>query len=217
MKERFARLGGELKRVLSLIGDLVILNLLFLVCSVPVVTIGAAASACYAGLFRTLQKKETGIPIRSFFQDFGAAFKQATAGWLLMLLCLIVLAADAWFAVVYSEPNNRFFLIFSIVSTAVLLLAALWFFPLVARFYNPLRAHLKNSFLLAFAQFPRTFLALIVWAIFLGMPVFLFDTFVYFGWFWLLCGFSLPMYLTAGLFRQSLKLQLPADGATEED
>ena len=71
--------------------------LLFLVCSIPIVTIGAAATACYAGVCRTLQKKETGLVYRTFFADFRAAFRQATAGWLLELLAIVILLGDLWF------------------------------------------------------------------------------------------------------------------------
>jgi uncharacterized membrane protein YesL len=207
MKERFRQLGIAFRRALSFAGDIVILNLLFFLCSIPILTIGAAASACYAGLFRTLQKKETGMVFRAFFADFRASFGQATGGWLLMLLLGFILAGDVWFAVAYSEPDNQFFLYFAIISAAVLLLAALWFFPLTARFQNSLGTQVKNSFLLAFAQAPRSLLALLIWALMFGIPIFLFDIFMFFGWFWLLCGVSLPMYLTAKLFRNSLQLE----------
>ena len=86
----------------------------------------------------------------------------------------------------------------------------------MARFQNTLGGQLKNSFLLAFAQFPRTLLALFVWVLFLGVPVLLFDVFVYLGWLWLLGGISLPMYLTAKIFRQSLQLTKLEQAKTED-
>ena len=165
MKERFRLLRAGFRNTLSFLGDIVILNLLFLICSIPIVTIGASATACYAGVCRTLQKKETGLVFQRFFQDFRAAFRQSTAGWLLELLVICILAGDIWFAVVYSEPDNKFFLIFAIIVGAGILLASLWFYPLVARFQNTFKGHLKNAFLLAFAQFPRTLLVLVIWVI----------------------------------------------------
>lgn len=216
MKERFRLLRAGFVNTLTFLGDIVILNLLFVVCSIPVITIGASAAACYAGVCRTLQKRETGLVYRAFFTDFRAAFRQATAGWLLELLVSAILAGDLWFALVYSEPNNTFFLIFAILVGAAVLLASIWFYPLVARFQNTLGAQLKNAFLLAFSQFPRTLLALLVWALFLGVPVLMFDVFAYFGWLWLLGGFSLPVYVTARLFRNSLQLQPQPERAAED-
>lgn len=212
MKERFRLLRGAFRNTLSFLGDIVILNLLFLVCSIPIVTIGAAATACYAGVSRTLQKKETGLVYRAFFADFRAAFRQATAGWLLELLILAILAGDIWFATVYSEPNNTFFLVFAVITGAAILMASLWFYPLVARFQNTLGEQLKNAFLLAFAQFPRTLLMLLIWAITLALPLLVYEVFIYLGWLWLMAGFALPMYWTVRLFRKTLRL----DQANEE-
>ena len=216
MKERFRLLNAFFRNTLNLAGDLVILNLLLFVSFIPIVTIGAAASAGYAGLYRTMQKQETGLLFKRYFADFRAAWKQATTGWLLQLLILFLMAGDIWFAVVYSEPNNTFFLIFAIVIGTALLLASLWFYPLVGRFQNPLSKQLKNAFLLAFAQFPRTLLALLIWALTLGIPFLLFDVFQYFGWIWLLCGLSLPMYLTAKLFRKTLQIKETQDDREQD-
>lgn len=217
MKERFRLLRAGFRNTLSFLGDIVILNLLFLICSIPIVTIGASATACYAGVCRTLQKKETGLVFQRFFQDFRAAFRQSTAGWLLELLAVCILAGDIWFAVVYSEPDNKFFLIFAIIVGVGVLMASLWFYPLVARFQNTFKGHLKNAFLLAFAQFPRTLLVLVIWVITLGLPLTVFEILAYLGWLWLLCGFSLPMYWTVKLFRKQLKLDPAQEEVTIED
>ena len=216
MKERFRLLNAFFKNTLNLAGDLVIMNLLLFVSFIPIITIGAAASAGYAGMYRTIQKQETGLLFKRYFADFRASWRQATVGWLIQLLALFLLAGDIWFAVVYSEPNNTFFLVFAVVIAAALLLASLWFYPLVGRFQNPFSTQLKNSFLLAFAQLPKTLLALLVWAITFGIPFVLFDVFQYFGWIWLLCGLSLPMYLTAKLFRKTLQIKGTPDDREQD-
>lgn len=217
MKERFRLLGNTFNHTLAFVGDIVILNLLFLVCSIPIVTIGASATACYAGVCRTLQKKETGLVFRAFFADFRAAFRQATAGWLLELVAILVLLGDLWFAVEYSEPNNVFFIVFAAVVGVGILLASLWFYPLLARFQNSLGAQLKNAFLLAFAQFPRTLLALVIWVVTLGLPLAIYEVYTYLGWLWLAGGISLPMYWTVKLFRKTLQLDKAKEEVSVED
>ena len=217
IKERFRLLRSGFNHTLTFLGDIVILNLLFLVCSVPIVTIGAAASACYAGVSRTLQKRETGLVYKAFFADFRAAFRQSTAGWLLELFVLAILAGDIWFATVYSEPDNLFFLIFALIVGAGILMASLWFYPLVARFRNTLGTQIKNAFLLAFAQFPRTLLALVLWVVMITLPLLVYEVFVYLGWLWLLGGISLPMYWTVKLFRKMLALDKAKEEVTVED
>ena len=217
MKERFAQLRIQFNHTLAFVGDIVILNLLFLVCSIPIVTIGAAATACYAGVCRTLQKKETGLVYRTFCADFRAAFRQATPGWLLELVAILILLGDLWFAVEYSEPDNVFFIIFAAVVGAGILLASLWFYPLLARFHNTLGVQIKNAFLLAFAQFPRTLLALVIWVVTLGLPLAIYEVYTYLGWLWLAGGISLPMYWTVKLFRKTLQLDKAKEEVSVED
>ena len=217
MKERFRLLRNTFNHSLALIGDIVILNLLFLVCSIPIVTIGASATACYAGLCRTLQKKETGLVYRAFFADFRAAFRKATEAWLLELLVILILLGDLWFAVEYSEPDNVFFIIFAAVIGAGIMLASLWFYPLLARFQNTLGGHMKNAFLLAFAQFPRTLLAFVIWVVTLGLPLAIYEVYTYLGWIWLAVGISLPMYWTIKLFRKTLQLDKAQEEISIED
>lgn len=205
MGGQLASFWDWLRNKLSVIGDLMILNFLFILCCIPVVTAGAAEVACYSCIIRILRGERVGMSIAGFFKSFASNFKKATIGWLIELLCLLILAGDAWFALYYSETENTFFLVFAIVLAAVIFLAAVWFYPLAARFENKLKVHIKNSFLMALAHFPKTWLALVIQAAFIAIPYFFFDVFASFGWFWLLFGASLPLYLTAKLFRDALQ------------
>lgn len=214
MKDYFAAFGDWLKHGLSLLGDLIILNLLFILCSIPIITMGAAGAACYSCIIRILKGERVGMSVSIYFRDFRANFKKATQGWIIELVCLLILAGDLWFAVVYSQPNNVFFLIFAIVLGAALFLSGVWFYPLVARFENRLGAHIKNAFFMVLANFPKTLLALLVQAAFILIPFLIFDVFISLGWFWLLFGASLPMYLTAKILRRTLQCE-PKPAADE--
>ncbi len=206
MREQFAAIGHWFKGNLSAVADLIILNFLFILCCIPVITVGAAEVACYSGIIRMLRGEKVAVSLSGFFRDFKANFKKATIGWLLELLCLLILAGDAHFALYYSKPVNTFFFIFAIVGASVIFLASVWYYPLAARFENKPAVHIKNSFLMAMAHFPKTLLALIIQSAVLIVP---FAMFI--GWFWLLFGFSLPMYLTAKLFRSTLKCEPKED------
>ena len=202
-----------LKRTLSAAADLILLNFLTILCCVPVVTAGAAWVAGYQHMLRIVRQEETAFPLRSFFTDFRKAFRQATAAWLLQLACLAILAGDYYYAVHVSVPVNRFFLVFSIAMAVGLSCVSVWLFPLMARYENTLRGHLKNAFLMAVALLPRTFLAVVVQLVFLAPPLFFPDIIVYLGWFWVLFGFSLPMFLTAKIFKKQLSSdKKPGDG-----
>ena len=55
---------------LSILADLIILNLLFVICSLPLVTFGAAYSAKYYVAMKIMRGEDTGTII-PFFKAFG--------------------------------------------------------------------------------------------------------------------------------------------------
>jgi uncharacterized membrane protein YesL len=217
MKEQLAMFRESLRRFLSVAGDLILLNFLVILCCLPVVTAGASWTAGYACLMRTLRGEDENLSVKPFFTEFKNSFRVATLSWLLLLLCLAIVAGDYYFAVYVSDPVNRFFLVFSIIMAVVLLMAAVWLFPLIARFENTVRGHIKNAFLMAVGMFPKTLLAFAVQLLFLGLPLLVPDVLIYVGWFWLLFGFTLPMYITASLFRKPLQCELAKSGDAGQD
>ena len=197
-----------LQRTLNTAADLILLNLLLILCCLPVVTAGAAWVAGYATVLRILRGEEQSFPFKPFLYDFKKSFKQATLSWLLLLVCLAILAGDYYYAVYASQPVNQFFLVFAIVMAFVLMMAAIWLFPLIARYQNTFGGTIRNAFLLAAGLFPRTLAAFLVQFAFLCLPFLVPSPFEYFGWLWALFGLSIPVYLTAKLFRKTLDSEL---------
>ena len=204
MREELTTLMGGVKRMLNAAADLILLNVLLIVGCIPVVTAGAAGVACYAYLMRIVRGLNPTSPIRPFWTDFRKAFRVATPAWLLVLLCFVILAGDYYFAVYVSTPPNRFFLVFAIAMAVGLVFAVTWLFPLIARYENTLRGHIRNAFLMAAAKLPKTLAAVAVQLLFYVVPLFVPQLLLYLGWLWLLCGLSLPMYITVSLFRKEL-------------
>lgn len=81
----FFNYDGYLNKILMKLMYIVSVNLLFLVCSVPVFTIGASATAMYTVLFRYSQGDEPDI-IRTFFSAIRENFKKSTVVWMGMLV-----------------------------------------------------------------------------------------------------------------------------------
>ena len=70
------------------------LNILWLVCSLPIFTIGASTTALYYTSFK-IAKTEGSYITAMFFRSFKQNFKQATVIWLIMLATGIVIFMDA--------------------------------------------------------------------------------------------------------------------------
>ena len=80
---------------MSRIGDLLLLNLMFLISCVPIFTIGAASTAMYTLCFRFDTDREQGL-IKSYLIAFRDNFKQATVIWLILLLCGVTACINAY-------------------------------------------------------------------------------------------------------------------------
>ena len=88
--------GDMTDKILTSLGkvvDIVWLSLLWLLCCLPVVTIGASSTALYYTVHKTIRGSR-GYTTRTFFTALKDNFKQATLSYLVWLLVMIVLVAD---------------------------------------------------------------------------------------------------------------------------
>ena len=70
------------------------LNVIWLVCCLPIVTIGASTTALYYTSFK-IAKNEGSFITTMFFRSFRQNFRQATIIWLIMLVSGLIIGADA--------------------------------------------------------------------------------------------------------------------------
>lgn len=194
-------MDSPVMRVLNRVGDLMILNLIMIICCIPVVTAGAAFTAMHYVLLKIVRGEE-GYLIRGFFKSFKANFKQATLIWLLMLAVVAVYVGDS---LIFNYSGLEFpkALVIAVVAVGfVLLMIAVYIFPLLARFENSLKNTLKNAMILSFANLPRTILMILCYA----LPVVIAYFSNYALLFVFMFGISAPAYgaafLYSGIFKK---------------
>lgn len=130
--------------------DVLVVNLLWIICSIPIVTIGASTTAMYYVTLR-LVRDEDGYTIRSFFKSFKDNFKQATAIWLIFLAVGLILGFDLYFVLTMMAYST----LRTVMTTVFLALLFIWFamftfvFPLQSRFYNPVKKTIFNAFFMS--------------------------------------------------------------------
>ena len=83
---------SKFMQTLMLIGDYMILNILFIVCSIPIVTIGAAQAGLYTGVKTLLDKDDDTPCTRSFFKGFSSGFGTITVVWTILGVIIALLA-----------------------------------------------------------------------------------------------------------------------------
>lgn len=186
---RFLNPDSGLMRGLSYVGDMMLLNILFLLCSLPVATLGASTAALYEVAGKMAEHEESGI-VKPFFRAFAKNLKKATLTWMILFL----LGAVWYFGEGVLSANPGAFPVFIkaayLMVLLCLLLTGAWVFAIEARYENTVGQHLKNAFLLAVAHPGKSVLILILTY---GIPaLFLFATywFLLLSLIWFLFGFS---------------------------
>lgn len=197
---------------LSRVADLVILNILWLVCCVPVVTIGASTTAMYH-VIRHWQKDSVSSIVRDFFQSFKEDFKQATPVYLILL---IPTAAVVMNAMMIFNPENSaavpsYLLVIWFISALILLFISSFVYPVMAFFADSIFKTLRNAMVLALANLPRTILISIlnllpVILLFVNLSFFLQSSI-----FWLMIGGALVAYLNMSILKPVFKKLVPSE------
>ena len=203
-------LNGPLWRALNFIGDVVILHFLWVVHSLPLVTIGASTTALYYAAMRRIRTDE-GSVWSNFRQSFRENFRQSTLYWLGLALAAAVLWLDLNFTSTYGGPVATVMM----VACAMLLLpywmVLLYIFPVQAKFRNGMFDNFKNALLLAIRHFPLTLVLTAIWAtVWLLLAIW-----PAFTGFLIICGAGALACLTAPVYIQIFRKYLP--GELEDD
>lgn len=174
------------------VADLVILNLLAIVCSIPIFTIGASWTAMYFVTIRMVRKEESYI-IKDFFRSFKENFKQATIIWLFALLAIGIFAGDVIIYRMIPDQIPKALMIAVLVLAYVVLGTIVYVFPILSRFHNTIKGTIKNAFLVSVVNIPYTIIFVLLMSIPFIMAVFLIEM----APFVLMVGFSLPAYVAS--------------------
>ncbi|MDP1442153.1 YesL family protein [Priestia megaterium] len=139
-------LDGPLLKFLSRSVDLVILNFLFLLFCIPIITIGASMTALYSVLIKMVRDEEKYI-VKSFILSFKRNFTQSTIVWVIMLGCALLLLTNLLFLGNLSGVLKIFFVSMLIIFVFIYLCILLFIFPYMARYEDNIKRSILNSLL----------------------------------------------------------------------
>lgn len=138
----------RLYRIMSRISQFIGLNVITFLCCLPIVTMGAAFSACHKVMHDMMREGEDAV-IKPFFRAFRHSFKQATLVWIVYLLIVFVSLFNIMMIDLTFTGSLRIatyvivlllLLVFSAISSVL--------FPLIGRYQNTIKEHLSNSTIL---------------------------------------------------------------------
>lgn len=150
---------GKIVSLLNKTGEIILLNMVFLVCCLPAVTLGPALASLYYATMKSI-RRERGYPVREFFSSMRRTFKKGI---------LLTLLAAAWLGLLFfgryyagtgqwkGSPGAGLYDVFIIVSICVMI----YIFPVLSRFEMKLTGILKLSFLMSIRFLPLTVLSVV--------------------------------------------------------
>lgn len=203
------RMDSPLMRFLTKIADLMVLNILFCVTSIPLITIGASWTALYSVTLKMVRDEEGSVS-RSYFRSFRQNFRQATLLWLGVLVVLALLALDIRVLNGMAGGTAPGLLRVGVEILALLGIMVLqYLFPSLARFEASLADTLKNACMMVLAHLPKTALmtAAAVGAVWITL---INNTTIAIGLMvWPLIGFSLMAFGNSGILRKIFDNYVP--------
>ena len=203
------RMDSPLMRFLTKIADLMVLNVLFCVTSIPLITIGASWTALYSVTLKMVRDEEGSVS-RSYFRSFRQNFRQATLLWLGVLVVLALLVLDIRVLNGMAGGTAPGLLRVGVEILAFLGIMVLqYLFPSLARFEASLADTLKNACMMALAHLPKTALmtAAVVGAVWITL---INNTTIAIGLMvWPLIGFALMAFGNSGILRKIFDNYVP--------
>lgn len=148
---KFFSTEGGIYKFITRLWDMIKLNFLWLICSLPIVTIGVSTIAAYTITLKMVEEKE-GYIARNFFKAFKCNFKQGIIIGPVTLLFIAAVYIDFKLGQEYIG-----FIILGILSAFLFGIALIYTYPLLARYENKLFNTIKNSMRIAMRYFGRTF------------------------------------------------------------
>lgn len=159
----FFGVNGPFYKFISRLFDILKLNFLWIIFSLPIITIGASTAAVFSVTLKMAEDEE-GYIGRSFLKGFKDNIKQGIPLGLMSIAAVYIVYLN--FALFHAiESNPLPLLVTGMLSAAYFLLSLLYAFPLAARYKNTLLKTINNSFRISMKYIGRTFVLLIVIAV----------------------------------------------------
>jgi len=199
MKNIFS-LDGPVFSFISRLADLCVLNLVWLITSLPVFTIGASTTAMLTLTIEMVKGNDVKI-IRDFFKAFKANFKRATIIWLIMLGTGLFLGLDYY---MFGDMPGvlgkavKYLITFLAVYYSFMLI---YIFAILPTYKNTVKNAFRNSVLLPFINLPYSLILLGLILVVIYVTLFDLEFFFKYGFLiWFMLGFATMAYLSSFIF-----------------
>ena len=189
------------------ITDVACMSILWLITSLPIITIGASTAAFYSFTLDAIQDNE-GRVLSSYFSAFRENFKKSTLIWLIQLLAMVFMAVNlfaAWNFYLAKGALGLGVLSMALCGMLIVMGTGVFLYPIVVCYDFPVKKVIADSFVMAIRNPHVTVSVLVLFAL-TGVGVY-FVSGLFFFWFGL--GIFFSSYFIWGLFMKYAGVTVP--------
>ena len=189
------------------ITDVACMSILWLITSLPIITIGASTAAFYSFTLDAVTDNE-GRVLSSYFSAFRENFKKSTLIWLLQLLAMVFIAVNlfaAWNFYLAKGALGLGVLSMALCDMLVVMGTGVFVYPILVCYDFPVKKIIADSFVMAIRNPHVTVTVLVLFAL-TGVGVY-FVSGLFFFWFGL--GVFFSSYFIWGLFMKYAGVKVP--------
>ena len=196
------KLKSTLGSFLSVVLDLILLNVYWIVCALPVITAGPSTSAMFTCMLKIARDELGESTTKTFFRAFKENFKNSFWYGIIALAAAAIIYIDFTYALYQTGILRKVFFVVSGTLILIWLIYTSYIFALQARYENTFKNQIKNAFLLAFCAPGKTLMMWIIWAIPVAL-IFILpgEVLAYLGSIYLMVGASGPAYFNSKILR----------------
>ena len=213
--ERHLSPESPLIRMVGKYADLMVLNILWLLCSLPIFTIGASTTALFQAV--TAVREDIGSPQRVFFKTFRMKFRKATLAWLMVLVVGCWILYNILFALTVQVAWKMPLIGVWVLLAFLYLVCVSYLFPVLAKHDLPIKKAMKAAFFAGMSKLEITLAVIVLNAIPAVMALFFPYYFLQLLLVWLLFGFSLIAFADAWLIQKVFFKIDPSDDPAKEE
>lgn len=199
-------LDGKFFTFMSKVADLIILNIIYCLCCVPIITIGPATTALYYVTLKMVKNEESYI-IKSFFKSFKLNFKQGAVIGILLMAAAGIIIGDIYIMLNWEAKYKYVLIVIFIFLLVIWLFVTMYIFPLLATFENTIKQTFKNALLMSIRHLPTTMLVFVLTVVSYLLVGFIVQLMP----FWFLIGFALLAYINSIFLGKIFKLYMPEE------
>lgn len=193
------KFDGPVFQLMSRVFDMICLNLLCLLCCIPIITIGPSVTALYYSSLKITRNQESSIG-KMFFHSFKNNLKQGILLTVIFIGLAAFLIIDVSICNFFDSGILKFARIVLYTLCLVLFMIASYTFPLLSQFSSSIKNLLKNAYLIGIDNLGYTLIIVVLnafpWVLLFFFPMLFIKTFMI----WLLLGFSAIAWINSKLF-----------------